>query len=318
MEDLESRTRKDRRSGTECRVPRYGGFVVRMAWTKANLRHALAFFRQGPNPAAAVYDSIGSDFFLALAPGWLNLGLWEGEGDEEEAPVAVRRLVEHLAGRLPTGGVILDVGNGLGVQDMLIAQVARPARLVALNITESQLRTGRANLERAGAHPVAGDATRIPLADETVDGLISVEAAFHFSSRRRFFEETARVLPPGGVLVMSDVATMRLPRRPGELVAGLSQLRVWGLKPSAVATAAQIEADVRTAGFRVVEVELVGKRVIEPALACVRRRLAAPRDDVPASVRLACRAAVAQVELLWRRGLIDYLLLRAIRGTDRR
>jgi len=283
-------------------------------WTRANLRHALAFFRQGRNPAATVYESIGPDFFLALAPGWLNLGLWEGKGDEDEAPVAVRRLVETLAAWLPAGGRILDVGNGLGAQDVAIAQVARPARLVALNITGSQLHAGRAHLEEAGAHAVVGDATSIPLADETVDGVISVEAAFHFSSRRRFFEEARRVLRPGGVLAMSDVPTMRLPHGPIELVAGLSQLRVWGLKPGAVATPAQIADTARASGFRDVEVELVGKRVIEPALACFRRRLERGSDDVPASLRLACRAMITDMEFLWRRGLVEYLLLRAVSG----
>ncbi len=286
-------------------------------WTAENLRHGLTFFRQGRNPAATVYDSIGPDFFLALAPGWLNLGLWEGEGDEAEAPLAVWRLVERLARALPKRGVILDVGNGLGVQDVLIGQVAQPSKLIALNITESQLRAGRANLDEAGATPVNGDATRIPLRDETVDGLISVEAAFHFSSRRRFFEEAARVLRPGGVLTMSDVPTVRRPRGPRELAAGVSQLRVWGLKLGAVATPEQIADDVRAAGFSDVEVELVGDRVIEPALALVRRRLEAPPGDVPAWLRLACRAELAQVELLWRRGMVEYLLLRARRGSDR-
>jgi SAM-dependent methyltransferase len=283
----------------------------------ANLRHVLTFLRQGRNAAAAVYDSIGPDFFLALAPGWLNLGLWEGEGDEEEAPVAVGRLVERLANGLPRGGAILDVGNGLGVQDTVIAQVVRPARLVALNVTESQLRAGRLNLAEAGAHPVAGDATRIPLADGTMDGLISVEAAFHFSSRRRFFDEAARVLRPGGVLAMSDVPTVRLPRGPVELAASVAQLRVWGLRRGAVATASQIESDVRAGGFSDVDVELVGDRVIAPALACVRRRLDATGSDVPAWLRLACRVEIAQVDLLWRRGLVDYMLLRATRGPGR-
>jgi erythromycin 3''-O-methyltransferase len=291
--------------------------VARRIPTRANLRHALTLLWQGRNAAAAVYDSIGPDFFLALAPGWLNLGLWEGEGDEDEAPVAVRRLVERLASGLPTGGAILDVGNGLGVQDPVISHVARPASLVALNITESQLRAGRPNLQQAGAHPVAGDATRIPLAGATMDGLISVEAAFHFSSRRRFFDEAARVLRPGGVLAMSDVPIARLPRGPVELAAGLSQLRVWGLRAGAVATASQIESDVHAAGFGHVEVELVGDRVIAPALTCIRRRLDAIGNDVPAWLRLACRAEMAQVDLLWRRGLVDYLLLRAIRGQDR-
>ncbi|MGH2651333.1 MAG: hypothetical protein ACRDHK_09000, partial [Actinomycetota bacterium] len=98
---------------------------------------------QGGNPAARVYDSIGPDFFLALDEGWLNLGLWEGDGtDPSEAPRAVRRLVSTLAEPLPRGGVVLDVANGLGAQDPVIAEVARPKRLIALNITESQLRAG--------------------------------------------------------------------------------------------------------------------------------------------------------------------------------
>ena len=47
-------------------------------WTAQHVRHAAGMFKQGGNPAARVYESIGPDFFLAVAPGWLNLGLWEG------------------------------------------------------------------------------------------------------------------------------------------------------------------------------------------------------------------------------------------------
>jgi hypothetical protein len=91
-------------------------------WTGQHVRHAAEVLRQGWNPAARVYESIGSDFFLALAPGWLNLGLWEGTGAEDEAEDACRRLVRTLASALPAGGVVVDVGNGLGTQDPLIAQ----------------------------------------------------------------------------------------------------------------------------------------------------------------------------------------------------
>src|SRR6516225_8018460 len=152
-------------------------------WTSRHLRHIAGIFRQDQNPAARAYESIGSDFFLALAPGWLNLGLWEGPGGEAEAEDACRRLVRTLALALPAGGTIVDVGNGLGTQDPLIAEVARPGRLVAVNITEWQLAAGRDRLRQAAAAPVAGDAVRLPVADRTVDGVISVEAAFHFRSR---------------------------------------------------------------------------------------------------------------------------------------
>jgi hypothetical protein len=81
-------------------------------WTAQHARHAAAVVKQGGNPAARVYESIGPDFFLAAAPGWLNLGLWEGPGSESEAEQACRRLIRTLASALPTGGVILDVGCG--------------------------------------------------------------------------------------------------------------------------------------------------------------------------------------------------------------
>lgn len=282
------------------------------SWTRENVRHAMSVLRYGSNPAATVYDSLGPDFFLALAPGWLNLGLWEGDGsDPDEGPVAVRRLVESLADPLPRGGDVLDVGNGLAEQDPVIAEVVNPRSLTALNITRSQLVAGRPRLQEAGAHPVNADATRLPLRDGSFDGLISVEAAFHFPSRARFFAEAARVLRPGGVLTMSDIPVRRMPRTPGEVLAALSQMRVWGLGPHAAATSARIEGLARRAGFLDVEVDEVGERVIAPALRFIRRRLDRGRGEMPRSYELAVRAMLRQVDLLWERRLVGYILLRA-------
>src|SRR5215472_17352516 len=235
-------------------------------WTAQHARHAAELFKQGSNPAARVYESIGSDFFLAVAPGWLNLGLWEGPGSEDEAEEACRRLVRTVASELPASGVVADVGNGLGTQDPLIAETVAPRRLVAVNITEWQLTAGRDRLAEAAAAPVAGDAARLPIADGVADGIISVEAAFHFRSRRAFFAECYRVLRPGGVLSVSDISTQRWPRSPVELVSGLTQLRVFGLRPSAAMTAEQIAAAARGAGLADVEVTACGDRVIAPAL----------------------------------------------------
>jgi microcystin synthetase protein McyJ len=283
---------------------------MRPPWTRANVRHTLAMLRYGANPAATVYDSIGPDFFLALAPGWLNLGLWEGDGgDPKEAPVAVRRLVERIATPLPTGGDVLDVGNGLAAQDPVIAEVVRPRSLTAVNITWSQLEAGRGRLRDAGARGVCADACRMPFADGSFDGVISVEAAFHFSSRERFLREAFRVLRPGGVLTMSDVPTVRRPQGPREAVAAVAMLRLWGLRSGAAASPHEIAAVAATAGFVDVRSELVGDRVVAPALRFVRDRLDAGRDRERRSLALAARAMLSQTDVLWERGLLDYLLL---------
>ena len=281
-------------------------------WTGQNLRHVAGMIRQGRNPAARVYESIGSECFLALAPGWLNLGLWEGPGTEAEAEAACRRLVQTVASALPAGGVIVDVGNGLGTQDPLIAESAAPRRLIAVNIAEWQLAAGRDRLREAAAAPVAGDAARLPLAGGVADGLISVEAAFHFRSRRAFFAECYRVLRPGGVLSITDISTERWPRSPAELASGLAQLRVFGLRPGAAMTAGQIVAAARAAGLVDVEVTRCGDRVIAPALRVIAARLAGS-PSAPLGHHAAARIMLWQVELLWRRRIIDYLLLRATR-----
>ncbi len=281
-------------------------------WTRQNLRHALSALRYGANPAATVYDSLGTDFFLALAPGWLNLGLWEGDGsDPDEAPHAVRRLVRTIAAELPSGGDVLDVGNGLAEQDPLIAQVAHARGMTAVNITLSQLIAGRPRLVEAGAHAVNGDATRLPLRDGAFDGVISVEAAFHFASRAAFFAEALRVLRPGGVLTMSDIPTERMPGTPAEAFAGWTQLRAWGLGLHAAATTDEIVGLALDAGFVDVRADPVGERTIGPALRFVRERLDRSRGQLPRSYELTMRFMLRQVDLLWQRGVLDYIVLRA-------
>jgi SAM-dependent methyltransferase len=207
----------------------------------------------------------------------------------------------------------VDVGNGLGVQDRVIAAVCRPRRLVAINIALSQLRAGREALEGADALAVNADACRLPLRDGSVDGMISVEAAFHFSSRRAFFREAMRVLRPGGTLTMSDVPIARWPRSPGEALAGLVQLRVWGISVGAAATPAEVAAMAEGAGLVEVRTELAGDRVIAPALRHARLRLDEGRLQAPRGQGTAARILLRQVELLWRRGVLEYLFLSATR-----
>jgi SAM-dependent methyltransferase len=278
--------------------------------TKENWRHIALLVRQGRNPAPVVYDSLGSEFPFAFAPGWLNLGLWAGDGDADEAPVAVRRLVERLAAELPTDGVIADVGNGLGAQDPVIAAVARPRHLIVVNITESQLRAGRGNLVEADATPILADATTLPIADDSIDGVISVEAAFHFSSRAAFFAECRRVLRPGGVLSMSDVTVERLPSRPNEIFSGLMGLRIWGLRSNSMIPAHEIVVTARDVGLTDVRVERVGDRVIDPAFNFARRRLEA-EDAAPLWQRRVGSALVEAWSKLRSRGMVEYILLRA-------
>jgi hypothetical protein len=77
-------------------------------------------------------------------------------------------------------------------------------------------------------------------------------------------------------------------------------------------TADQIAAAARAAGLAEVEVTVCGDRVIAPALRLAVARLAGA-PAAPAGQQTAARLLLRQVDLLWRRQIIDYLLLRAVR-----
>jgi len=106
---------------------------------------------------------------------------------------------------------VLDVAGGDGYW---AAQARRRgAWAVALDIADSKLRWG--HQLAAPAALVRGDALELPFADASFDRVMSICAIEHFDDGARSLDEMARVLAPGGELVMSaDALTLaqRWPR----------------------------------------------------------------------------------------------------------
>ena len=100
---------------------------------------------------------------------------------------------------------MLDVAGGDGYW---AAQArGRGARAVALDLAGAKLRRGR----QLSAPPalIRGDALELPFADASFDRVMSICAIEHFDDGARALDEMARVLAPGGELVMSaDALTL--------------------------------------------------------------------------------------------------------------
>jgi len=131
---------------------------------------------------------------------FLHLGHFvDGNTDMRRAQ---RRMNEELLGRsaLEPGNAVLDVGCGIGGT---LAAVGAGFDRVGVNIGADQLAVAERSVP--GVRWVHADATQLPFEDDSFDRILCIEAAFHFSSRRAFFREVARVMRPNGRLVMSDI-----------------------------------------------------------------------------------------------------------------
>jgi len=106
----------------------------------------------------------------------------------------------------PTGGErLLDVATGAGHTALAFAPHVR--EVIALDLAPAMLREAARHLQaRETVHVrlLAGDAEAMPLAASTLDLVVCRYAAHHFPRPERFLAEVARVLRPGGRLVVFD------------------------------------------------------------------------------------------------------------------
>jgi demethylmenaquinone methyltransferase / 2-methoxy-6-polyprenyl-1,4-benzoquinol methylase len=97
---------------------------------------------------------------------------------------------------------VLDLAAGTGVST---AELARSgATAIACDFSLGMLRAGRSVRSRAGVPFVAGDATALPFADASFDAAVISFGLRNVSDVPRALRELARVVRPGGRLVICE------------------------------------------------------------------------------------------------------------------
>jgi ubiquinone/menaquinone biosynthesis C-methylase UbiE len=148
---------------------------------------------------APVYDSLD----------WLTLGAWW-------------RLVSRALQHIPTGGSVLEVGFGPG---KLHAQLARMADLCAgVDLAWGMCSLTRQRLRRAGVpyRIVRGSVFALPFPTGAFDSVVSTFAFSGFPDGTDALREMARLIKPGGRLVLVDIGLPSDGNR-----AGVFWARLW-------------------------------------------------------------------------------------------
>jgi len=131
------------------------------------------------------------------------------------------RAVESFAGvgnpfslrRLADGERVVDVGSGAGFDSFVAAgQVGAAGAVVGVDMTAEMLEKSRATAAALGFDHVEfreGLAESLPVEDGWADAVISNGVINLCADKKAVFEETHRVLRPGGWLQFADIANSR-------------------------------------------------------------------------------------------------------------
>ncbi len=214
--------------------------------------------RPGMSDIVAYYDETWFDY-RAL---WLNtdnraihFGYWDdGAENHGESLVAMNRLMADAV-EVRRGDRVLDAGCGVGGTSMWLAETM-DAEVVGITPVQGQVeRANRYAAERQLGDRATfrrGDYHRTDFDDASFDVVWAQESLCHSHDKALFAKETARVLRPGGRLVIAEYLRFSRPLPPNDERLIHRWLSGWAIPD--IETRDELVAALEAAGFVDVEV----------------------------------------------------------------
>jgi len=198
--------------------------------------------------------------------------------------------VPTAVAELRDGETVLDLGSGAGADVLISARrVAPTGRAIGLDMTDEMLDLARANAVRAGVENVEfvkGYLEAIPLADGSVDVVISNCVINLSADKSAVIAETARVLRPGGRFAVSDVIA-----DPDMDAASKADMAAWTGCIAGALTESEFRTALHAAGFEEIEIQPTHRVHEHASSAIIRARKPAGACCQPQTLATCCASA---------------------------
>lgn len=165
----------------------------------------------------AYYDALRGLLCELFGHNW-HLGYWLNASTIAEAG---ERLNELMAARLPRGPAttVVDIGCGVGGGACFIAS-RHGSRVVGVSNSRPGLEEAARYASARGVDHLVrfeyGEAQHLPFPDDAFDAVWSCEAIHNVADKTPVVREIARVLKPGGAVVLGDLFLLDTPLKPGD------------------------------------------------------------------------------------------------------
>ncbi len=273
-------------------------------------------FRRKEKDVVNLYDSLSDLMRLATGGDMLNFGYWD---DETKSALEAQKKMCTIFGKkalLESNQHIVDVGSGIGSPAIQWHMEYSPIKVSCININFTQLLTSINNVKKSisknntneSFNLVNATATTLPFENESIDRVLSLEAAQHFKPLKNFISESFRILRKNGILALA------IPVMTENHSSSIMKLGTLSLTWSSEHYSKEfVESTLKQEGFNNIDLQKIGSNVYSPLADFYIKNRTSIKNKIlqyyPAYVEKILFKSLNKMKEVSEKKIIDYVLI---------
>ena len=272
-------------------------------------------FRRKEKDIINLYDALSDLMRLATEGDMLNFGYWD---EKTTTPLEAQKKMCTLFGKkslLESNQRIVDVGSGIGSPAIQWYLEYSPVKLSCININFKQLLSSINNVNKIipaygtqNFNFINATATTLPFENDSIDRVISLEAAQHFKPLKNFISESFRILKKNGKLALAIPVMSNNNSRSIMKLGTLSF--TWSSEHYSMEF---VETILKHEGFSNIDLQKIGSNVYSPLANYYIENRNIIRNKIlqsyPQYVERILFKSLNKMKLVSEKNIIDYILI---------